>query len=490
MSLVATCSDVVRCWSWEDRRDGPALSVVREATPHDNAGVNGVTWNHNNQVIATAGGDGSFALVHESGAILDKFTATSADDPLMSVAFNSKSRYLVAGSRAGKVDMWDLKKKLRVRSFGGHSSAIASAVFDPSDESVVSGGASGIILLHKIRSGSVAAEFQCQGRGPATRRPVACLKFNAHRTSQLASAHGDGMVRLWSLESGGGGPIVEWTASGLPAESLAFSPLNDKLLACGVGDGCVHLYDSRDYKSLSRSIATGSSCINSLDFHYQGSMIAAGSADGFVYLLDLRAVGDAGVARVMAHPGEGVKCVAWQHAPRDKDLLKTAGPSASTPGGTSSGVKRVRESATKSRSPAVASTSTSTINGGGEAVSELLRKLEGVSLPSPPPKSSFASQAQVAPPSTPAAAASSSAALPSSLNRHLLKEIVAEVVESARLQIHTDVQNLHLDLLRQFQEQAEDISAALDAHAGRMSALVEENRQLRVQNEELRRAFG
>lgn len=70
-----------------------------------------------------------------------------------------------------------------------------------------------------------------------------------------------------------------------------------------------------------------------------------------------------------------------------------------------------------------------------------------------------------------------------------LEDIVKEALQDFRESMHKDLQNLHLEMLRQFEAQQEDIREALNESFARFARLVEENEALRKENETLRSIY-
>ena len=70
-----------------------------------------------------------------------------------------------------------------------------------------------------------------------------------------------------------------------------------------------------------------------------------------------------------------------------------------------------------------------------------------------------------------------------------VEDCVSSLMAEARAETRRDVQNLHLDMLRQFEEQQQVMGAMLERHAKQMVGLVRENEALRRENEDLRRLY-
>ena len=61
-----------------------------------------------------------------------------------------------------------------------------------------------------------------------------------------------------------------------------------------------------------------------------------------------------------------------------------------------------------------------------------------------------------------------------------------EALDDVADELRASIQNLHVDVLRQFQIQKSEVAALLEAHEARIAELLRENAGLRRENEELR----
>ncbi|CAM9669654.1 unnamed protein product [Chrysoparadoxa australica] len=93
-------------------------------------------------------------------------------------------------------------------------------------------------------------------------------------------------------------------------------------------DKVVHFYDIKSKKALSKVIQAPS-YLTTLSFHHEGSLLAAGAANGSIYLMDLRNPKEP-MAITVAHPGRAVNRLQFQNALRSRDKPKAPMVGAST----------------------------------------------------------------------------------------------------------------------------------------------------------------
>ena len=74
-------------------------------------------------------------------------------------------------------------------------------------------------------------------------------------------------------------------------------------------------------------------------------------------------------------------------------------------------------------------------------------------------------------------------------NTDEIRELLDEAVDNITRNVHKDVQNLHLELFRQFQIQLSDMKGLLDEYTDKIKGLVEENDRLRKENILLRNVY-
>ena len=105
----------------------------------------------------------------------------------------------------------------------------------------------------------------------------------------LASAGGNGYVRLWDPATGSpvGSPLSAGTSGASPeVYGVAFSP-DGKLLASADGNGYVQLWDPTTGHSVGSPLRTGASqdgSIFAVAFSPDGKLLASGDSDGTIQL--------------------------------------------------------------------------------------------------------------------------------------------------------------------------------------------------------------
>eukprot|EP00899_Mesostigma_viride_P003484 jgi/Mesvir1/13136/Mv06107-RA.1 len=126
----------------------------------------------------------------------------------------------------------------------------------------------------------------------------------------------------------------------------------------------------------------------------------------------------------------------------------------------------------------------------GDGVARQSAEMEGAIGP-PARVPSFTAKGSMAPP-PPAAAATtvpSSASQPQNQNPYvaqLVRHAVDESLGSFRKSVHDEIQNLHLELLRQFHIQQTDIAAMVEGVMAKQNQLLEEIDALRRENQQLK----
>ena len=151
----------------------------------------------------------------------------------------------------------------RIVASGGYIQVLA---YSPDGRRVASAGAK--LTLWDADAGTVVREIE----GPPH---VTDLAFSP-RGATLAAASGDGLVRLWNVETG----LAELVLTGHngSVESVAYSP-DGSILASGGSDLSVRFWDTGTGESLA-SVMGHTAAVARLAFSPDGTLLASGGNDG------------------------------------------------------------------------------------------------------------------------------------------------------------------------------------------------------------------
>ena len=174
-------------------------------------------------------------------------------DSISSLVWLKRSQYLAVGTNQGELNLWDVNKICKVRSFGGHSSRIGSLA--ECGHLLTSGSKDKSILTRDHRS---PANYTWKLTGH--KQEICGLKWSFDE-QQLASGGNDNKLYLWSPHSNN--PIYKFRNHCAAVKALAWSPHQHGLLASGGGtaDKTIRFWNSLEGKEL-KVVDTGSQVCN------------------------------------------------------------------------------------------------------------------------------------------------------------------------------------------------------------------------------------
>jgi transcription initiation factor TFIID subunit 5 len=222
----------------------------------------------------------------KEGSMFKKLIGHSG--PVFSTAFSPDSRYLISGSEDGSARLWSLDTFTNLVAFKGHHYPIWDVDFGPngyyfataSHDRTAKIWSCDNIQPHRILSGHIG--------------DVELIKF--HPNSAYVVTSSNIVLRLWDIHRG---KCIRIFTSGHPTSTSSITSIaiskDGHRLASGGSDGSVVVWDLASGKMLYcftniksntfNQIITGS--IYSLDFSACGTVVAVGSADGFVGILSV-----------------------------------------------------------------------------------------------------------------------------------------------------------------------------------------------------------
>eukprot|EP01135_Chromosphaera_perkinsii_P004042 Nk52_evm55s266 gene=Nk52_evmTU55s266 len=303
MNRLASASDCIKLW--QSSSDTPIKTfnphTASPASPSPSSTtqtsrVNSVRWNHNNQVLASVGDDGQIKLSHSSGVVLGSFGAATeggaGKEELYAVGFSSGSRYLASGGSACKVNVYDLRKKVKLREMGNHRNSVSCVGFSDKDTHIAAGDLHGDILLYSMANPASIAFLSCSQDTVKPQQPqaVKALEFSPFKKHILSSCGDDGYVRTWDVNTK---QLVHRVEQGdvtpqhrAPATDLCFSPFNHLLLgSCGLDKRALFV-DIAEQKAV--KVIKCVHPLTCMSFMDDGITVALGSSKGVIYVYDLR----------------------------------------------------------------------------------------------------------------------------------------------------------------------------------------------------------
>jgi len=406
--------------------------------------------------------------------------------------FDKSSRLVVCGGEGGVLDVWDCKRRRVVRTLEDHGSSVAACRFDSTSTTVASGNTNGEVLVHKVRSRSLLALLHDDAVA------VNVVEYSPLRPHHLGALHADGSLRLWDVENskkvtklGGGRDHADLLG-------LAFSPVNAKFLAAAKADGAVAFWDI-DRGVCVKNLDVGGQC-TSIAFATE-RVVVVGTDDGRIVAYDLRSTA-APISHHDAHDG-AVRSLQFVDAALPRPRIAASPARAATP-------PRVATPQREATPPRTATPSRdATLPRSPVASPPQLPAVEPEAPPPPPSpprpydpaaapppphsparmyreKQAAASPEQAPQPARPPAGAATAAAPPSTTTGAPAPAEFFEALDDVADELRASIQNLHVDILRQFQIQKSEVSSLLEEHRRQIAELLRGNSCSRRENEDLR----
>jgi eukaryotic-like serine/threonine-protein kinase len=298
---ILKLQDVNEVWSLAVSPDGQKIASagwsmpvkVRSAqTGLDNVEFPGhrtigfcVVWH--GQRIAAAGGNGALFSVKVWDVQTRREIFTFPDLPghteFFAVAFSPDGRYLVTGSKDGKVQGWDLEKGQLLGTLGTHDREVRGVVFDRDGLHLASASGDGKVKVwawDPARLGQMPKpKFECEAHVPGVYLNVA---FSSD--GRWLATGGEGYtVKIWDLKTGQDLEPLRGHTGDVCA--VAFSP-DGRWLATAGEDTTVRIWDATSWQP--RHILRGhTGLVSSLAFIPKSQHLVSGSRDHTVRVWDV-----------------------------------------------------------------------------------------------------------------------------------------------------------------------------------------------------------
>lgn len=532
--LASTASDTLKVWQFVGAEGFKLVTSSEYPREH----LASLSWNHTNQVVATAGIGRRVYLVNVStGQMMSSLP--SENDSLLgdikSLSFSSNSRSLAAGADQ-LIYVWDMKTRHLTSTLQGHRGLLSAVKFFP-DGRLATGDASGALRIWNVKECVSTPDLV-----PTTSvSSMTCLEISLTSPTRIACGYEDGGLCIWDPTSN----MIQRQQilhAGVMT-SVAFSPKNPKLVATGGHDGRINLVDvgSKNTGDPSASIDVGER-ISAISFHEDSIYAAVGSTVGNILLYDWRSVRKP-VTRIPAHKPSCITSMSFQSTTgkvvssptkmkssttslssmtaasasatdpvvskrrsEQSPILSTPPPASPVPL-----TRSVSESKQFRKPASVRATSMSAVE------PEELKSQEGRGHQAgPTTRSSKASEIYIGPDKerlsqveaglhnfgssdSRAKTAYSQAIVIENPNnvaedvmkaiRPVTKQELLEELDSLRYDLHREIQAIIKEQVRQFSIAKEDTAKAIERMSAQLTEVLEANRELRAENERLRHIY-
>uniref|UniRef100_A0A671NJU4 Autophagy-related protein 16-1-like n=1 Tax=Sinocyclocheilus anshuiensis TaxID=1608454 RepID=A0A671NJU4_9TELE len=255
------------------RRQAKLQKELADADAHDGE-VNAVRFSPGSRLLATGGMDRRVKLWEVvSGRCEPKGALTGSNAGITSIEFDSAGSYLLAASNDFASRIWTVDDYRLRHTLTGHSGKVLSARFLLDNARIVSGSYDRTLKLWDLRSKvcmkTVFAGSSCND--------IVCTE------QCVMSGHFDKKVRFWDIRAES---IVHELELLGRVTSLDLNHDRTELLSCS-RDDLVKIIDLRSNAVRQTFNAQGFKCgsdFTRVTFSPDGSYVAAGSADGVLYI--------------------------------------------------------------------------------------------------------------------------------------------------------------------------------------------------------------
>jgi cell division cycle protein 20 (cofactor of APC complex) len=207
--------------------------------------LNLLDWSAGN-IMAVALGPAVYLWNASTGNIELLCENQDEENNVTSISFMGDGSHVAIGNDSNQVQLWDIERKTKVRTMGGHSARVGSLAWN--NHILSSGSRDSSIINHDVR---IQSHITATLKGHE--QEICGLKWSPDGT-QLASGANDNRCCIWDINQDM--PRFTFTEANAAVKALAWCPFERNVLATGAGTADRHI---RFYNTI-----TGS-CINQVD---------------------------------------------------------------------------------------------------------------------------------------------------------------------------------------------------------------------------------
>ncbi|XP_076002156.1 ATG16 autophagy related 16-like 2 [Genypterus blacodes] len=237
-------------------------------------GINAVKFRSNSDLLATGGTDRVVKLWEvRAGTLNYKGTLDGPTEGITSVEFDPMGMRVLAASYDKSAILWRLDDSIPKLTLTGHRRKVTAARFSRDPHHVVTGSLDRTVRLWDLQRAACVQVVDVSS----------CCSDLVCSESCIISGHYDSKIRIWDTRSVRS--MEGWSSPG-KVTSLDISSDHRQLLSC-CRDDCLQLMDLRWSNDTLCFRAEGFKCGSDSTkavFSPDGSFLAAGSADGAVYI--------------------------------------------------------------------------------------------------------------------------------------------------------------------------------------------------------------
>lgn len=262
-----------------------------------------VAYNPNGSMLATAGVDKQIRLYDNASQAL-KSTLQGANQTVMVTAFSADEQLVLGSSNDNSTRIWHLPTQRLRHTLNGHTSKVFAGCFSSDSQKALTGSHDRTIKIWDLQRGYVLRTIMCSSSCNA-------ICNNAENTLAF-SGHFDSNLRIWDLKNG---TLVTELDKIHTDQITSVSIRSDSSsILTSSRDNTLKLIDTSSHEVIQsfkhdeyRNGANwAKSCISP-----DGAFVAAGSADGQVFIWDVKT---GKLHSTLKGHKDIVTCVAWSPA--------------------------------------------------------------------------------------------------------------------------------------------------------------------------------